>query len=90
MTHSLKIFHLWLLFTYLFYVNGGNRLQCGGPNNVGDLEKQPFYRFLRSTYILHPIALGGLLYALGGFPFIVWGMVRKHFPLSCSVLIELF
>lgn len=48
--------------------------RCGGPNNVGDLEKQPFYRFLRSTYILHPIALGGLLYALGGFPFIVWGM----------------
>ncbi|KAJ0007854.1 hypothetical protein Pint_30134 [Pistacia integerrima] len=48
--------------------------RCGGPSNVGDLEKQPFYRFLRSSYIFHPIALGVLLYALGGFPFIVWGM----------------
>ncbi|XP_028779179.1 palmitoyl-monogalactosyldiacylglycerol delta-7 desaturase, chloroplastic [Neltuma alba] len=48
--------------------------RCGEPNNVGDLDKQYFYRFLRSTYILHPLALGGLLYAMGGFPFLVWGM----------------
>ncbi|XVF86446.1 hypothetical protein PTKIN_Ptkin18bG0041000 [Pterospermum kingtungense] len=48
--------------------------KCKGPSNVGDLEKQPFYKFLQSTYILHPIALGALLYALGGFPFLVWGM----------------
>ncbi|KAI9083186.1 hypothetical protein K1719_034919 [Acacia pycnantha] len=48
--------------------------RCGEPDNVGDLEKQSFYRFLRSTYILHPLALGGLLYAMGGFPFLVWGM----------------
>ncbi|KAI9110306.1 hypothetical protein K1719_018748 [Acacia pycnantha] len=48
--------------------------RCGEPDNVGDLEKQSFYRFLRSTYMLHPLALGGLLYAMGGFPFLVWGM----------------
>ncbi|CAI9767228.1 unnamed protein product [Fraxinus pennsylvanica] len=48
--------------------------RCGKPDNVGDLEKQPFYKFLRSTYVIHPIALGALLYALGGFPYIVWGM----------------
>ncbi|CAA2946552.1 palmitoyl-monogalactosyldiacylglycerol delta-7 desaturase, chloroplastic [Olea europaea subsp. europaea] len=48
--------------------------RCGKPNNVGDLEKQPFYKFLQSTYVFHPIALGALLYALGGFPYIVWGM----------------
>ncbi|CAD5323205.1 unnamed protein product [Arabidopsis thaliana] len=48
--------------------------RCGEPNNVGDLEKQPFYRFLRTTYILHPLALAVALYAMGGFPFIVWGM----------------
>ncbi|KAI8006354.1 Triosephosphate isomerase, cytosolic [Camellia lanceoleosa] len=44
------------------------------PNNVGDLEKQPFYRFLQRTYVVHPIALAVLLYAMGGLPFIVWGM----------------
>ncbi|KAI3525146.1 hypothetical protein L2E82_02428 [Cichorium intybus] len=48
--------------------------RCGEPNNVADLEKQPFYRFIRSTYVLHPVALALVLYALGGFPFIVWGM----------------
>ncbi|XP_039004271.1 palmitoyl-monogalactosyldiacylglycerol delta-7 desaturase, chloroplastic-like isoform X2 [Hibiscus syriacus] len=46
----------------------------GESSNVGDLEKQPFYRFLQTTYLLHPIAFGVLLYALGGFPFLVWGM----------------
>ncbi|KAK9078255.1 hypothetical protein SSX86_002312 [Deinandra increscens subsp. villosa] len=48
--------------------------RCGEQNNVGDLEKQPFYRFLRTTYIVHPIALALLLYTIGGLPFIVWGM----------------
>ncbi|KAK4428003.1 Palmitoyl-monogalactosyldiacylglycerol delta-7 desaturase, chloroplastic [Sesamum alatum] len=48
--------------------------RCGEPNNVGDLEKQPFYKFLETTYIIHPLALGALLYAVGGFPYIVWGM----------------
>ncbi|EYU21651.1 hypothetical protein ABFS82_09G091900 [Erythranthe guttata] len=48
--------------------------RCGESSNVGDLEKQPFYKFLQTTYVFHPIALGALLYALGGFPYIVWGM----------------
>ncbi|CAL0335274.1 unnamed protein product [Lupinus luteus] len=48
--------------------------KCGERNNVGDLEKQFFYRFMRSSYIFHPLALGALLYAIGGFPFLVWGV----------------
>ncbi|KAI3774998.1 hypothetical protein L1987_49566 [Smallanthus sonchifolius] len=48
--------------------------RCGEQNNVRDLEKQPFYRFIRTTYVVHPIALALLLYAVGGLPFIVWGM----------------
>nr|XP_043626202.1 palmitoyl-monogalactosyldiacylglycerol delta-7 desaturase, chloroplastic-like [Erigeron canadensis] len=50
------------------------RYTRGQHNNVKDLEEQLFYRFVRRTYIAHPIVLGLLLYALGGFPFIVWGM----------------
>lgn len=53
--------------------------QCGGPNNASDLEKQPFYKFLEKTYAFHPVALAALLYALGGFPFLVWGMVKSIF-----------
>ncbi|XP_076882493.1 palmitoyl-monogalactosyldiacylglycerol delta-7 desaturase, chloroplastic-like [Bidens hawaiensis] len=48
--------------------------KCGEQSNVRDLEQQTFYRFLRTTYVLHPIALAVFLYALGGLPFIVWGM----------------
>ncbi|MCL7051055.1 hypothetical protein MKW94_007966 [Papaver nudicaule] len=48
--------------------------KCGERNNVGDLQKQPFYRFLQKTYVAHPILLGVILYLLGGFPYIVWGM----------------
>ncbi|KAL0354805.1 UNVERIFIED_CONTAM: Palmitoyl-monogalactosyldiacylglycerol delta-7 desaturase, chloroplastic [Sesamum radiatum] len=62
----------WL--EYLFAYCGVQALQCGESNNVGDLEKQPFYKFLQTTYIIHPLALGALLYAVGGFPYIVWGM----------------
>ncbi|KAK9281646.1 hypothetical protein L1049_004549 [Liquidambar formosana] len=61
--------HMSWLFDTSFVIE-----RCGKPNNVGDLERQPFYRFLQSTYIVHPIALGILLYSLGGFPFLVWGM----------------
>nr|GMD84119.1 palmitoyl-monogalactosyldiacylglycerol delta-7 desaturase, chloroplastic-like [Ipomoea batatas] len=44
------------------------------PTNVGDLENQFFYNFIRNTYIIHPIILATLLYAIGGFPYVVWGM----------------
>ncbi|KAL6137761.1 hypothetical protein ACLB2K_063050 [Fragaria x ananassa] len=59
--------------SWLFDTNSVTE-RCGGLDNVGDLQKQPFYQFLKATYIAHPIALGALLYAMGGFPFIVWGM----------------
>ena len=51
-------------------------LKYGRPNNVGDLEKQSFYRFLRKTYFLHQLPLAILLYAVGGTPFLIWGMVK--------------
>nr|GMD87507.1 palmitoyl-monogalactosyldiacylglycerol delta-7 desaturase, chloroplastic [Ipomoea batatas] len=42
--------------------------------NVGDLESQFFYKFIQRTYIIHPILLTALLYVIGGFPYVVWGM----------------
>ncbi|XP_061982868.1 palmitoyl-monogalactosyldiacylglycerol delta-7 desaturase, chloroplastic-like [Populus nigra] len=63
-------------FSHITWLFDNNYIteKCGGQNNVGDLEKQPFYKFMQNTYFLHPIALGVLLYAVGGFPFLVWGM----------------
>lgn len=58
----------------------------GRPDNVGDLEKQTFYRFIHKTYFLHPIILAILLYAYGGAPFLIWGMVKKcTFPIIICV-----
>nr|GMD84126.1 palmitoyl-monogalactosyldiacylglycerol delta-7 desaturase, chloroplastic-like [Ipomoea batatas] len=42
--------------------------------NVGDLESQFFYKFIQRTYIIHPILLAAMLYAIGGSPYVVWGM----------------
>ncbi|KAK9677210.1 hypothetical protein RND81_11G128300 [Saponaria officinalis] len=41
---------------------------------VKDLEAQQFYKFMKRTYVLHQFALALLLYAFGGFSYIVWGM----------------
>ncbi|KAA0044452.1 hypothetical protein IC582_017403 [Cucumis melo] len=49
-------------------------LKYGRPNNAEDLQKQAFYRFLRRTYILHHFGLAIILYAVGGLPFLTWGM----------------
>ncbi|KAK9939692.1 hypothetical protein M0R45_016381 [Rubus argutus] len=61
----------------------------GGLKNVDDLKRQPFYRFLHHTFFLHSFILGGILYALGGFPFIVWGMgVRMIVFLHGTMLVN--
>ncbi|KAJ6293391.1 hypothetical protein OIU78_025380 [Salix suchowensis] len=63
-------------FSHMSWLFDANYIteKCGGPSNVEDLKRQPFYKFMQDTYLLHPIAFGVLLYAGGGFPFLVWGM----------------
>jgi stearoyl-CoA desaturase (delta-9 desaturase) len=47
----------------------------GVGGNIGDLEKDRFYQFVQKTYPIHPLMMAVVLYAAGGIPFIVWGMV---------------
>ncbi|XP_022955962.1 palmitoyl-monogalactosyldiacylglycerol delta-7 desaturase, chloroplastic-like [Cucurbita moschata] len=57
--------------------------------NVTDLEKQTFYRFLHKTYLLHPITLAAILYSIGGAPFFIWGMcVRIVIVLHATFLVN--
>lgn len=57
--------------------------------NVEDLKKQPFYNFLRRTYNAHIFAFAFILYALGGFSFLVWGMgVRTVFLYHVTFLVN--
>jgi stearoyl-CoA desaturase (delta-9 desaturase) len=34
----------------------------------------PFYRFLERTYLLWQVALALVLFAIGGLPFVIWGI----------------
>ncbi|EOA33140.1 hypothetical protein CARUB_v10016482mg [Capsella rubella] len=57
--------------------------KCGGEENVQDLVRQPFYRFLQRTVLLHIMAYALLFYFCGGMPLLVWGIgvaivVRLH------------
>ncbi|XP_034212905.1 palmitoyl-monogalactosyldiacylglycerol delta-7 desaturase, chloroplastic-like [Prunus dulcis] len=89
-THS-PIQSLW--FSHMGWMLDGRRRQLekelGGLKNVEDLRKQPFYEFLLRTNLLHSIALGGVLYAVGGFPFLVWGVgVRATFLHHATFLVN--
>ncbi|KAM7528343.1 hypothetical protein LguiB_031753 [Lonicera macranthoides] len=59
----------WFFDTKYFNTKEGGELTY-----VEDMKEQPFYRFIEETYIAHPIALVALLYIVGGFPWLVWGM----------------
>jgi stearoyl-CoA desaturase (delta-9 desaturase) len=46
---------------------------------IRDIADDPFYRFCHRHYILLQFALALLLYALGGLPFVVWGIFVRLF-----------
>lgn len=43
-----------------------------------------FYRFLDRTWMLHQVPIAAVLYALGGWPFVVWGVVVR--VASCTTM----
>ncbi len=43
-------------------------------NYAKDISDNRFYRFLDNYFILNQFVFGFLLYALGGLPFVVWGV----------------
>ena len=44
-----------------------------------ELLNDPFYRFLNCTWIFQQVPLGALLFALGGLPWVVWGIFGRVF-----------
>jgi len=54
-----------------------------------DLVRDPFYCWLNRNFLLLQIPLGLLLYALGGWPFVFWGMfVRAVLLWHCTWFIN--
>ncbi|CAM8895385.1 unnamed protein product [Rhodiola kirilowii] len=78
-------------FSHMYWVLDRYYLtqKCGVSNNVGDLRKQLFYRFVEKTYYIHALAPTPFLYAAGGFPFVFWGMgVRTVAVLHATFLVN--
>ncbi len=44
-----------------------------------DIADDPFYQFCHQYYIFLQVALGLLLYGIGGMPFVVWGIFVRLF-----------
>ncbi|BBN05142.1 stearoyl-CoA desaturase (Delta-9 desaturase) [Marchantia polymorpha subsp. ruderalis] len=51
--------------------------RVGARANIADMEKDPFYKWIQKTYIIHPIMMAVALFALGGVPYVIWGMAVR-------------
>ncbi|KAF3608627.1 hypothetical protein DY000_02044568 [Brassica cretica] len=64
-----------LLFSHIMWIFDTLYIKdkCGGRNNVMDLKKQWFYRFLRKTIGLQVLMYWTVLYFYGGLPYLTCG-----------------
>jgi len=68
--------HMFWLFAYDDVLDHSTKFIRYAP----ELARDPIHRFIHRTHVLQSILLGVLLYALGGWSFVVWGMfVRTVF-----------
>ena len=59
------------------------------PRYTKDIADDPVYRFFQNYFIAIQVVLGLLLYALGGWPFVVWGIfVRLVLVFHCTWLVN--
>ena len=70
--HSPREGFWWAHMGWLFY-HKINMERVGDRSNAMDMYKDPFYRHLGRRWRLHIGLQLALLYALGGFPALVWG-----------------
>ncbi len=60
---------LWMLYPHAEFFNY-EQYKRFAP----DLERDPLYRWLNRNFVLLQIPMGLLLYALGGWSFVIWGL----------------
>ena len=54
-----------------------------------DLARDPVHQFLDRTHVWHNVILGAILYAFGGWPFVIWGIfVRLAFVYHTTWLVN--
>ena len=87
--HSPKKGFLWAhmlwLFTYDEILDHPKRYWRFAP----ELARDPVHQFLNKTHTLQTVLLGAILYALGGWSFVVWGVfVRLVFVYHSTWLVN--
>jgi|SRR5580658_2338946 fatty-acid desaturase len=64
----------WAHVAWLYLKNDARPTPTEQRRLAPDLVRQPFYRFLDRTYLLWQVALAAGLFAVGGWPWVVWGI----------------
>jgi stearoyl-CoA desaturase (delta-9 desaturase) len=76
--HSTRLGFSWAHVAWLFKPNPNiPRTPDEFRRFCPDLWNEPFYRVLYRIHIPMQIALAGLLYALGGWPFVIWAIFGR-------------
>jgi stearoyl-CoA desaturase (delta-9 desaturase) len=65
---------LWSHFQWLYRPNDARPSVEEQLRLTPDLAEDPFYRFLERTYVLWTVALAILLFAFGGWSWVIWGI----------------
>ena len=73
----------WSHMVWIFYDH--TDLQAKIPEVTKDIQSDPFYQFCHKYIIPLQIALAVLLYAIGGLPWVVWGIFFRLVALWHSV-----
>ena len=72
--HSAKKGFWWAHFNWMFYTHSKFDDEKVLNDYTKDFCQDKFYRFLNKYFILVQVVLGFILLAIGGFPWVVWGV----------------
>jgi sn-1 stearoyl-lipid 9-desaturase len=87
--HSIRRGFSWAHLTWIFRKNENIPSEQEQKRYTPDLWSDPFYRAMRYLYIPLQVGLAGLLLALGGWSWVVWGIfVRLVFTYHATWLVN--
>ncbi|MBT9317016.1 acyl-CoA desaturase [Leptothoe spongobia] len=87
--YSAKRGFWWSHMLWIIYPHRDNFDKTRYSKYAPDLVRQPFYRFLNNYFLLFQVPLALLLYAIGGWSFVVYGVfVRAVFLWHATWLVN--
>jgi stearoyl-CoA desaturase (delta-9 desaturase) len=79
----------WSHIEWLFRTNKDRVAPEDRPRWAPDLYKDPFYRFLEKYNLVCTVVLAAILFAVGGWSWVVWGVfARLVFTYHCTWLVN--